>query len=241
MVRTDTTQSNSDTFTGKDIEAALKMAFPNNWVAENENFTSGIRGIHTIGEKNNTDEDWSIMNYFDTKTEVKNLINQKWENEGVGNKVQWLSSVLQSDDDFLKKLLKIQWNSIKNGVENENKALDNLINELSGKNLDFEYEVYSPGHKKDRYEATDIKLMVRGKKPVTIQIKPYDKIEELPNGDIKVYTYGMRDSYKDKSNLDYILYNKGDNFSIFMNKNYNVDPESGGKVVIHKEKPSQTK
>jgi hypothetical protein len=227
-------------FTGKDILSALEMAFPNNWVEENEDFTSGIRGIHTIGEKNGTDEDWSIMNYFDTKSEIKGLIDEKWKNEGSGNKIEWLSSVFENDKDFLNKLLKIQWNSIKNGVETENKALDNLIKSISDKNLNFDYEVYSPGHKKDRYDATDIKITVEGSKPFTIQIKPYDKVEELPNGETKVYTYGMRDSYKEKYNLNYILYNKGDNFIIFKNKNYMVDPESGGKIVIHKDKPSKS-
>ena len=231
---------NLQNFTGQDILSALEMAFPNNWVKENKDFTSGVRGIHTIGEKNGTTEDWSIMNYFDTKSEIKKLIDEKWKNEGSENKIKWLSSVFENDKDFLNKLLKIQWNSIKNGVETENKALDNLINAISDKNLNFDYEVYSHGHKKDRYDATDIKITVEGNKPFTIQIKPYDKVEELPNGETKVYTYGMRDSYKQKPNLNYILYNKGDNFFIFKNKNYMVDPESGGKIVIHKEKPSKS-
>jgi hypothetical protein len=232
--------SNSDEFNANEINQALKQAFSNYWTPETDEHTSGIRGIHTIGEKSDSDIDWSIMNYFDTKSEVKNLINQKWKEEGSGDKIEWLSSVFSNDEDFLNKLLKIQWNSIKNGVENEDKALNNIIRMLSESGIEFDYEVYSPGHKKDRYDATDIKLFIKGKRPVTIQIKPFSGIEELPNGDTKVYTYGMRDSYKGKSNLDYILYNNGDNLIMFRNKNYDVTPESNGREVIHKDKPSKT-
>ena len=38
-------------FSKLDIQDALKMAFPDNWVDENKDFTAGVRGIHTIGEK----------------------------------------------------------------------------------------------------------------------------------------------------------------------------------------------
>jgi hypothetical protein len=233
--------TNSEEFNAIEINEALKQAFKEYWKPETEEYTSGIRGIHTIGEKSGSDVDWSIMNYFDTKSEVKVLINQKWEEEGSGNKIEWLSSVFKDDENFLNKLLKIQWNSIKNGVENEDRALENLINTLMETGIEFTYEVYSPGHKKDRYDATDLKLSVEGKRPVTIQIKPYNRTEELPNGDTKVYTYGMRDSYKDKSGLDYILYNNGDNFIMYRNKNYEVVPDTNGREVIHKDKPSKTK
>ena len=40
-----------DGFSKADIDAALEMAFPKNWVEENGDFTAGVRGIHTIGEK----------------------------------------------------------------------------------------------------------------------------------------------------------------------------------------------
>jgi hypothetical protein len=110
-------------FTSDDIRESLEMAFPEHWEDETDEYSGGIRGIHTIGEKTDTDMDWSIMNFFDTKKEVKSLINQKWIDEGSGDKIEWLSSVFRDDNDFLEKLLSIQWNSIKGGFENEIKAL----------------------------------------------------------------------------------------------------------------------
>lgn len=224
-------------FTSDEILQSLKMAFPDNWFEEDGDSTAGIRGIHTIGEKTDTDIDWSIMNFFDTKSEVKALINKKWREEGSGDKIEWLSSVFQNDDKFLKTLLNKQWNSIKGGIENELLALKNLTDFLESNGINFEYEVYPPGNKRDRYDSIDLTLKIAGEQPMTIQIKPVDRTERMPNGDIKVYTYGMNNSYKNKKDLGYILYNKGNSFIIFKNKNYYVTPAGKGREVIHKDKP----
>jgi hypothetical protein len=177
------------------------------------------------------------MNFFDTKKEVKALINKKWNDEGSGDKVEWLSSVLRDDEGFLNKLLSIQWNSIKGGFENEIKALKNLTEMLEKSGIEFEYDVYPPGHKRDRYDSIDLTLKIQGEQPMALQIKPVTKTERMPNGDIKVYTYGMTNNYKRKDDLGYILYNKGNSFIIFKNKNYYVTPASNGTQVIHKDKP----
>jgi hypothetical protein len=224
-------------FTSEEILQSLKMAFPDNWFEENDDYTAGLKGIHTIGEKTDTDIDWSIMNFFDTKSEVKVLINKKWNNEGSGDKIEWLSSVFQNDTKFLKSLLTKQWNSIKGGIENELSALKNLTDFLEENGINFEYDVYPPGHKRDRYDSIDLTLKIAGEQPMAIQIKPVDRTERMPNGDIKIYTYGMSNSYKNKKDLDYILYNKGNSFIIFKNKNYYVTPAGKGREVIHKDKP----
>ena len=237
LMKTKNVQPSSDDFTSDEILESLKNAFPDNWSEETEDTTAGLRGIHTIGEKTDTDIEWSIMNFFDTKQEVKSLINKKWKDEGSGDKIEWLSSVFKNDKKFLKTLLTKQWNSIKGGIENELSALKNLTDLLESTGVNFEYDVYPPGHKRDRYDSIDLTLKIAGEQPMTIQIKPVDKTERMPNGDIKIYTYGMSNSYKNKKDLGYILYNKGNSFIIFKNKNYYVTPAGKGREVIHKDKP----
>ena len=227
----------NDGFTKNEILSALEMAFPDNWVKGTNDYAAGLRGIHTIGKRNNTDEDWSIMNYFDTKREVKKLIDDKWEEEGFGDKIEWLSSVLKNDDEFLRTLLNVQWDSIKSGFENENRGLENILSSFKSLGDIIEYEVYPPGHKKDRYESTDITLKIDNKPPITIQIKPLTKLEKIKTGSYKVRTYGMKNSYKFNKNLNYIMYNKGDSFIMFDNKNYVVPDLSKGKEVIHMMEP----
>lgn len=237
LMKSNKTLSSPTDFTSDEVRESLKMAFPEYWEDETDEHTAGIRGIHTIGEKTDTDVDWSIMNFFDTKREVKELINKKWDNEGSGDKIEWLSSVLKNDEGFLNKLLSIQWNSIKGGFENELKALKNLTEMLKKAGVEFEYDIYPPGHKKDRYDSIDLTLKIQGEEPMTLQIKPVTKTEKMPNGDIKVYTYGMTNNYKRKDGLGFIIYNKGNSFIIFKNKNYYVTPTSNGTQVIHKDKP----
>jgi hypothetical protein len=228
----------SNDFTADEINQSLKIAFSDYWEPENEDYTPGIKGIHTIGEKNDSDIDWSIMNYFDTKKEVKGLIKEKWEKEGSGDKIEWLSSVFQNDKEFLNKLLTIQWNSIKDGVKREDDALNNLIKMLEG--VEFKYESYPPGHKKDRYGSTDISITIENRKPITFQVKPLNKGQSLENGSILVSTYNMANYYKTKKGLDYIMYNNGKNFLIFKNENYYVVDSSNGREVIHYGKPLKT-
>ena len=71
---------------------------------------------------------------------------------------------------------------------------------------------------------------IKGK---TFQVKPADKTFKIDDG-IGVYTFGMKDWYKYKRNLDYIVYvnNKLDSFIIFPNSNYSVDKT--GMKTIHK-------
>jgi len=229
---------NNDGFTKNEILSALKMAFPENWVKETDNYTAGLRGIYTIGERNNTNEDWSIMNFFDTKKEVIEMINKKWEEEGSGNKIEWLSSVLQNNDKFLSRLLDKQWKSYKSGYDTESSALKNITKMLESSGVNFEYEVYPPGYKKDRYDSTDIILKIENEPPMTIQIKPLSRVEKTKDNKFKVYTYGMKDSYKWNKKLNYIMYSKNDSFIMFDNRNYFVSDSSGkGKEVIHYMEP----
>ena len=224
-----------DGFSKADIDAALEMAFPKNWVEENEDFTAGVRGIHTIGEKTGTPEDWSIMNFFSTKDTVKTLINQKWEKEGFGGKIQWLSNIFKNDNEFLKELLGLQWNSIKSGFKTESDVISDILNYFKNKEIEVDVEYYPPGHKTDRYEKIDFTLKPKNKNSFTIQVKPLKKIEITDSGNSKIQTYGMKNEYKSKPNLDYIVYGKTPNFLVFKNSNYEV--LNNGATVIHKDNP----
>jgi hypothetical protein len=233
----DNITSSLDEIKSQDIRDSLKMAFPEYWENETEDYTAGLRGIHTIGEKmDNDSETWSIMNFFDTRT-IPTLINAKWKKEGSGNKVEWLSSVFQNDDEFLDELLTKQWGSVYNGFfKNEESTMSNLKKMFNDPNVKF--KTYPFGHKMDRYGGVDVEIYMPGEEtPMTIQIKPMEKTERLSNGDIKVYTNGMSNDYESKRGLGFILYNKGNRFIMFKNKNYDVIPLSNGKEVIHRDKP----
>ena len=209
--------------TSAKIRQALKIAFEDNWLEEDDIYSPGIRGIYTIGDKTGTDESWSVVNFFDTKKEVQKEINRKWKREGEGEFIYWLADVFKNDDEFMNNLVERQWQSISNGYENESKVSEILSNELGG-----DSQLFPPGSKKDRYESID--MVINGD---NYQIKPSSSINK-ENGVWKVITYGMNDRYKDK-NLQYITYGTNDNkVYVFPNRNYKV---SDSRYVEHYEEP----
>jgi hypothetical protein len=244
------TQTNNDKFLDKfesdDIKEALKIAFKDYWVKGTGELYAGLRGIESIGDylkkqkgyNGDTSETWSVMNFFNTRT-IQKLINAKWEKEykgWEGDKVEWLVDIFKNNNKFLQELLDTQWGSVYQGFyKNEPAAIKNLKNVFKTPNTKF--KTYSFGHKKDINGGVDVEIDMPGITPFTIQIKPVTKTEELTNGYTKVYTDGMSDDYKLKIGLNFILYNKGENFIMFRNKNYDVIPSSEGKEVIHREKP----
>lgn len=189
------------------IIKALSLAFPDNWEPETKEFTSGLRGIHTIGEKLNTDESWSIMNYFDTKNEVKEIINQAYtKSDSSLDIVDWLIDELRDNDKFVRILVDRQWKSIKTGLETEELA-QKLIGTV---NATF----YPPGSKMDRYSGVDMTY-----EGVNYQIKPLISYSGKKEGPYTINTYGMRD-YKDKPLVDKILFVREDKMLEFDNKDY---------------------
>jgi hypothetical protein len=226
-----------DGFSKADIDAALEMAFNGTdyWKPAEGDFSAGLRGIHTIGERDGTSESWSIMNYFDTKDTVKDLINQKWEKDGFGDKIRWLSNIFKTNDDFLKKLLDIQWKSIKSGMKTESDTIQNIKDYFNEKGINVEFETYPPGHITDRKDGIDFKIILNGKK-FTVQVKPLKADPgEFQGEPMKIKTYKMKNWYKSKKNLDFIVYNNGPNLIFFKNSNYDVSKD--GSTVIHNDAP----
>jgi len=189
----------------KQIIEVLSMAFPDNWEPETNYFTAGLRGIHTIGEKLGTNESWSIMNYFDTKTEIKEIMNQSYsKSKSKLSFTYWLIDELKYNDKFVKILVDRQWQSIDMGLKTEK-----LAEEIIGGTEDVKF--YPPGSKMDRYNGVDMTI-----DNVNYQIKPLISYDEDTN---TVKTYGMRD-YQDKKMVNKILFVNIAKMLEFDNKKY---------------------
>jgi len=195
------------------IRKALKLAFSSDgdgsgkWNYENEIYSAGVRGIYTIGEKLGNDDDWSILNYFDTKKEVQNIINQIYSKSNSDlDIVDWLSNEFKKNSEFIETLVERQWKSIQNGYKSEELA-KTLIN---GDNVIF----YPSGSKMDRYEGVDATI-----DGVNYQIKPLISYSGKKEGPYYIKTYGMRD-YKNKLLVDKILFVNPNKMLEFDNKNY---------------------
>ncbi len=201
------------------IRRALELAFPEYWNKQDDEFSAGLRGIHTIGEKLGNDETWSVMNYFDTKKEVQKMLYDKFISEGGGDLTKWLVDTFKKNDDFVQKLVDRQWSSIGNGLKREQKVLDKFIEQSGSDN----FVTFPAGSIMDRHQGIDV--IIDGK---SFQIKPLSGGKRNFDGTTKsytIYTYGMRD-YKGKP-VEYMAYvnEKGD-YAIFKNDNYTVKSSS---------------
>jgi len=204
--------------TPSNIRDALKLAFPNNWKEETSEITAGLRGLYTIGKRLGTDEDWSIMNYFDTKYEIHSLIYLKYfdylkENpdEEITDIVYWMSELFTTDINFTKLLVDRQWSSIEIGLKLERYSIDNFIDKIGASDVKY----YPHGSKMDRWYGVDV--TVDG---INYQIKPLNSIKK-ENDEYIVDTYGMKD-YKSKKKVDKISFVNFKKCIIIDNKNYKV-------------------
>lgn len=203
--------------TPSNVRESLKLAFPENWNEKDNVFTPGLRGIYTIGEKiKDSSEDWSIMNYFDTKDEIHSLIYLKYfddlkEKKEINNIVEWMANLFKSDRDYTKMLVDRQWESIKKGLLLERSSVENFINKLGGTN--FKY--YPHGSIMDRWKGVDVTV-----DDINYQIKPLTTFVN-EDGKYIVGTYGMRD-YQTNKSVNKIAFANNKKVLIFDNKNYTV-------------------
>ena len=222
------------------IRLALKNAYPNNWVVDNNGlFSPGLRGVETIGSYSTppTDESWSILNFFDTKKEVQDALKTQYllekSNENI---VEWLTKIFNPDkvtdkvekvsrEKILKKLIELQIDSFIDGFNRESESVTFFLRTLPPNS---KVTTYPPGSKIDRYCGVDVTI-----NGVNYQIKPLSKVLTNKKGQTVIYTYNMKD-YKDKvrtvdkydkvicPGVDKIAFSNSEQSIVFDNNNYEV-------------------
>jgi hypothetical protein len=214
--------------TSSNVREALEKAFPENWNEQDKIFTPGLRGVYTIGEKTNDPlEDWSIMNYFDTKDEIHSLLYLKYfddlkEGKEINDIVEWMSDLFKNDDEYTRMLVDRQWDSVKNGLELERLSVKNFLDKVGSDNVTY----YPHGSKMDRWNGVDVTI-----NGVNYQIKPLKTFNE-EDGKYYINTYGMRD-YKNKKSVNKIAFSSRTKVIVF--DNYNYDVLSKNKAVFNEE------
>jgi hypothetical protein len=207
------------------IKKALELSFPNNWHQRDNVFSPGLRGIHTIGDKiGDKSETWSIMNYFDTKEEIHDLLFLKYmEDGGDENIIDWMINLFRNNHEFTKLLVDRQWQSIESGLKLERDSVNSFFEVVNPSSVQY----YPHGSIMDRYHGVDV--TVDGS---NYQIKPLVSYKIGEGMSYIITTYGMRD-YKDKSKVDFIAYANKKEVLIFENSDYSVIKNN----VIHRKFP----
>jgi hypothetical protein len=208
------------------VKKALEKAFPENWYKGDDVYTPGLRGgDYTIGSRINDDEEtWSIMNYFDTKDEIHDLLYLKYmEDESNENIVDWMANIFKNDKEFTELLVNRQWSSIENGLKLERDSVNSFFATVNPSNIKF----YPHGSIMDRFHGVDVTIDSKN-----YQIKPLVSYV-VRDDEYIVGTYGMRD-YTKKSKVDFIAYANSKEVLIFKNSDYTLISRF---KVSHKQPP----
>ena len=215
---------------------ALKEVYPNNWGRIDEPGCETLDGVIDIFPAE-PGARWSILNFFDTNPGVIRLLVNKYQDESDTQTLegfkQWImdskEEIFGESSPFLQTLVKRNLQSFERGWKLESQVID-IVKKQNPSLTDEDFVQYCLGSIQDRVSGVDFKVNGKG-----YQTKPASKTEVLKDGSIRVTTYGMKDWYKRKDEIDYILYSNGKSILVFPNDNYSVS--KAGDTVIHYQRP----
>ena len=222
---------------------------------KDENCKTNRGVIHYRGVKYGQDfslrSDWSILNYFDTNSEVISKLLEIYANktktslEGKEEnfedfKVRFLNWLIANGEEilgpesiYLDDLEELNWSTLKRGIINEQNAINVLrqIHNIEEGGL----TEYCPGSIQDTRYGRDLKV---NSEDLYYQIKPLNGY--VKSSTIDEFKYAVPTSSMKKYNPNYVdrlmfINDNGSKYVIFENNDYEV--VSKGGLVLFKNQP----
>ena len=222
---------------------------------KDENCKTNRGVIHYRGVKYGQDfslrSDWSILNYFDTNSEVISKLLEIYANktktslEGKEEnfedfKVRFLNWLITNGEEilgpesiYLDDLEELNWSTLKRGIINEQNAINVLrqIHNIEEGGL----TEYCPGSIQDTRYGRDLKV---NSENLYYQIKPLNGY--VKSSTIEGFKYAVPTSSMKKYNPNYVdrlmfINDNGSKYVIFENNDYEV--VSTGGLVLFKNQP----
>jgi hypothetical protein len=222
---------------------------------KDENCKTNRGVIHYRGVKYGQDfsliSDWSILNYFDTNSEVISKLLEIYANktktslEGKEENfkdfkvmfLNWLiangEEILGPESIYLDNLEELNWSTLKRGIINEQNAINVLrqIHNIEEGGL----TEYCPGSIQDTRYGRDLKV---NSEDLYYQIKPLNGY--VKSSTIEGFKYAVPTSSMKKYNPNYVdrlmfINDNGSKYVIFENNDYEV--VSKGGLVLFKNEP----
>jgi hypothetical protein len=222
---------------------------------KDENCKTNRGVIHYRGVKYGSDfslvSDWSILNYFDTNSEIISklleIYSTKTKTSLEGKKdifedfkvkfLNWLvvnsEEILGPQSIYLDDLEELNWSTLKRGIINEQNAINVLkqIHNIEEGGL----TEYCPGSIQDTRYGRDLKV---NSENLYYQIKPLNG--NVKDSTIEGFKYAVPTNSMKKYNTNYVdrlmfINDNGSKYVIFENKDYEVTSKGG--LVLFKNEP----
>jgi hypothetical protein len=195
--------------------------------------------------------DWSILNYFDTNSEIISklleIYSTKTKTSLEGKKdnfedfkvmfLNWLvvngEEILGPQSIYLDDLEELNWSTLKRGITNEQNAINVLkqIHNIEEGGL----TEYCPGSIQDTRYGRDLKV---NSENLYYQIKPLNG--NVKDSTVEGFKYAVPTNSMKKYNPNYVdrlmfINDNGSKYVIFENKDYEVTSKGG--LVLFKNEP----
>jgi len=222
---------------------------------KDENCKTNRGVIHYRGVKYGADfslvSDWSILNYFDTNSEIisklleiystKTKISLEGKKDNFEDfKIKFLSWLVNNGEEilgpqsmYLDDLEELNWSTLKRGIINEQNAINVLkqIHNIEEGGL----TEYCPGSIQDTRYGRDLKV---NSENLYYQIKPLNG--NVKDSTIEGFKYAVPTNSMKKYNPNYVdrlmfINDNGSKYVIFENKDYEV--VSKGGLTVFKNEP----
>jgi hypothetical protein len=221
------------------IKTALKRAFPSNWVEENDTHIAGVVGVLEI--KFNNPLKWSIVNFFNSKTTVINLLKVFLSRDYLNKTfipsknikesvILWMEKLFKdiySQD--MEELVKIQSKSIINGFNDELKNA-----KLIQKIFHTGEKIHTPGYGTILDYKEGVDAIIGG---VTYQIKPFSEIKFTDDSIFVNIGHSNANTYKTEF-VNRMAFIKGEQLYVFKN---NGNPPIGSTYEFKINKKNEQK
>jgi hypothetical protein len=115
------TSSNTNYFENSQfIRDCIKEAFPMSeytWQEDNDEWTEGLRGVFPYSK----DDDWSVLNFFDTNPHRKKKLYELFLKSGQPNQKKWLVNFFRGDSLELNQMTSQQREAIKRDLKSQSR------------------------------------------------------------------------------------------------------------------------
>jgi len=222
---------------------------------KDENCKTNRGVIHYRGVKYGADfslvSDWSILNYFDTNSEIisklleiystKTNISLEGKKDNFEDfKVKFLSWLVNNGEEilgpqsiYLDELEELNWSTLKRGIVNEQNAINVLkqIHNIGEGGL----TKYCPGSIQDTRYGRDLRV---NDENLYYQIKPLNG--NVKDSTVEGFKYAVPTNSMKKYNPNYVdrlmfINDNGSKYVIFENKDYEVTSKGG--LILFKNEP----